>query len=459
MKRRNTSLTLGTPGSDRAANLRLSRSGMRSERGSALLAALCFATVLAIALGSYMTLCYRTLEMSTRTLQSTQTVELAEAGMEEALWALNKNDWSSWTITGTTAKKTLTGFNFDNQVTGRVSLTVTSFDGSAGTRTLTVSGTTERPNGATQTRTLTATSAPAPLFVNALAATTSTVVFSSGGSVDSYNSSLGNYASQTPTFSAIIASDATPSGSATVQLVNAQVKGYVASLFSAGPSYSTSATLKGPTTPGTTKIDTSRISTSPYQPVFTIKTISGSGTTLDNPATGSVTTLGAPSDTSPQVYYSTGLNLIGTTKIIVDGPVRIVVSGAFYVGLNGGTPSIEVTSNGTLEVFTAGDIAIYGNGMNNLTEDPSRMVIYGTNNYTVPDMNTATPYHGVIYTPSGNFTIAGNSTVHGAVVAKKVSLTGSAPAVHYDVNLRSKVFAGVVTPFAISDWRETTNGN
>jgi len=430
-----------------------------SERGSALLAALCFATVLAIALGSYITVCYRTLELSTRTLQGTQTIELAETGMEEAIWALNKNDWSTWTISGTTATKTLTGFSYDNQVTGRINLTVASYDGSAGPRTLTVSGTTERPDGTTQTRTLTATSAPAPLFVNAIAATTSTVVFSSGGTVDSYDSALGNYASQTPTYSAIVASDATPAGSATVQLVNAQIKGHVASLFSGGPSYSTGATLKGPATPEATKIDSSRISSSPYQPVFTIKNISGAGTTLENPATGSVTTLGSPSDTSPQIFYSTGLDLTGTTRIVIDGPVQIVVAGAFYVGLNGGSPSIEVTANGTLEVFVSSDIAIYGNGISNQTEDPSRMAIYGTNNLSVPDMNTATPYHGVIYTPSGNFTVAGNSTIHGAIVAKKVSLTGSAPAIHYDVNLRKSVFAGVQTPFAISDWRETTNGN
>lgn len=81
-----------------------------SERSAALLAALCFATVLALALGSYISVCYTTLQMSSRTVQSTRSVELAETGMEEALWALNKNDWSGWTLSGSTATKTLTGF-------------------------------------------------------------------------------------------------------------------------------------------------------------------------------------------------------------------------------------------------------------------------------------------------------------------------------------------------------------
>lgn len=424
-----------------------------------MLAALCFSTVMAIALASYLTLCHRTLELSARSVQGTQTVELAETGMEEALWALNKNDWTNWTITGTTATKTTSGFTFDNNVTGRVELTVTSYNGTAGVRTVTVSGITTDSDGVNQTRTLSSSSALAPLFVNALAGTNGTVTFSSGGTVDSYDSTLGTYASQTPGFGAVIASDLTPTGTATVGLVNAQVKGYVASQYSTGPSYSSSARLLGPTTPGTTKIDTSRISTSPYQPVFSIKTISGSGTTLGTPSGGSTTTLGSPSDTSPRIYYSTGLNLTSTTKIIINGPVRLVVSGSFYIGLNGGSPSIEVSNNGTLEVFAAGDIAIYGNGINNKTNDPSRAVIYGTNTLTVPDMNTTVPFYGVIYTPNGNFTVAGNSTVYGSIVAKKISFTGSAPVVHYDVNLRNKSFSGVDTPYAISDWRESTNGS
>lgn len=430
-----------------------------SERGSALLAALCLATVLTIALGSYLTLCYRTLELSTRSLQGTQTVELAETGMEEALWALNKNDWSSWAISGTTATRTLSGFTFDNNVTGRVELTITSYNGTAGTRVVTVNGITLESDGQTMRRTLSSTAGLAPLFVNALAGTTSTVTFTSGGTVDSYDSTLGTYASQTPGYAAVIASDAPAPTSATVGLVNARVKGYVASQFANGPTFSSGARLLGPSTPGTTKIDSSRISTSPYQPVFTIKTISGSGTTLGTPSGGSTTTLGSASDTAPRIYYSSGLNLTSTTRIIIDGPVRLVVSGSFYIGLNGGSPSIEVSATGTLEVFAAGDIAIYGNGINNLTRDPSRAVIYGTNTLTVPDMSTTVPYYGVIYTPNGNFTVAGNSVIYGSIVARKISFTGSAPAVHFDVNLRNKAFTGVDTPYAISDWRESTHGS
>lgn len=438
-------------------NPRRPSSVFADERGAVLLAALCFATVLAISLGSYITVCLRTLEMSSRSQHSTRTVELAELGLEDALWSMNKTDWASWTISGTTASKTLSGFSFGNGVTGSVALTVTNYNVTTGTRTVSVAATATLANGTTIRRSLSGTAARAPLFVNAVAATTGSVKFTTAGTssiIDSYDSLLGPYTSQTPTYSAILSAGATTTAAATVQLTNAQVKGYVATL-STGPSYSTSAKVIGPTTASTIKIDTTRLSTSPYQPIFGINTVSG-GTILGNPALDSTTTIGTPGATTPSVYTSTGIDMRGNTKIIVDGPVRLVVSGAFYLGLYGGSPQVEVTNDGTLELFLSGDFAIYGNGMRNRSKLPQRMVIYGTNTLTVPDMNTNERFYGVIYTPNGDFKVLSNNEVNGAIVARNVTFTHSAPEVHYDLNLRSTVFSGVDTPYAISDWRETT---
>lgn len=444
---------------------------MADERGAALLAAMCFAAVLAIALGSYITVCYRSLAMSTRNMSSTHSVELAEVGMEEALWALNKSDWSGWTIAGTTATKTVGGFTYDNGATGAVTSTITNYDGSgAGTRTVTVTGTTTLGDGTTTSRTLTSTSAKTPLFVNAVSATaartssTGSVSFTSGGTVDSYDSTLGDYTAQTPTYSAILSASAVAPSSAMVTLVNAQVKGYVASNYSGGPSYSTSATLRGPSTPVATKIDSSRISTSPYQPIFSILTPTGAGTTISNPAAGTTVTLGVAGETTPRLYYCSSIDMrAANTKINIAGPVQLVItgSGSFYVGLYGGdsTTKIQIASTGSLEVFTAGDIAIYQGGISNATKDPKKCAIYGTYNGTAPDMNTSTAFHGVIYLPNADFKVISNNSIFGSIVANKVQFTGTAPVIHYDVNLRTvdaTDFRGLEQPFAVSSWREVS---
>jgi hypothetical protein len=421
------------------------------ERGAALLAALCFATVLAIALGSYMTVCYRTLQMSSRSMQSTQSIELAEVGLEEALWALNNNDWSTWSINGSTATKSLTGFSFGNNTTGSVSMTITSFDGSAGTRTVTVSGTSTNPTGATITRTLTGTSAKAPLFVNAVAGTTGRVRFMSAGTVDSYDSTLGEYETQTPTYSAVLSSGYTTVTAAPVVLTNAQVKGYAATIGTS-ISYSTSAKLIGPSTPGTTKIDSSRISTSPYQPIFDEEPVTGSSTLLPSGST----TIGTAGATTPAIYHATEVDLNGSHTLTVDGPVVLTVTGNLYIS---NSAKIRITTTGSLEIHLSGDLSIGGNGIQNETKLPKNFAIIGTaNENDALTMATNQAFHGVIYTPSAGLTVSNSQTIYGAIVAKSVKFTLS-PTFHYDTSLRNTVFSGIETPYAISDWRETTTGN
>src|ERR1022692_4472697 len=97
-----------------------------NERGSAMLAALCLAMVFALCLSSYIALCYTSLTMSTRNLMSSHAIELAEAGLEQELYAQNNSDWNPahWTTSSGTATGTLTVFTFENGATGTINLTV-----------------------------------------------------------------------------------------------------------------------------------------------------------------------------------------------------------------------------------------------------------------------------------------------------------------------------------------------
>lgn len=367
--------------------------------------------------------------------------------MEDALWALNRDDWSGWSLSGGTATKTSTGFSFDGGVTGSFTVSVVGYDGSAATRTVTATGTTTQTDGTTQTRTLTSTSERASLLTNAIAATTSRVRFRSAGTVDSYDSTLGDYTTQTPGFSAVISSGSTTTSSATVQLTNAQIKGYVATL-STGPSYSTGARLLGPSTPVTTKIDTSRISTSPYQAIFDEIVPSGAGDLLPS----GTATIGTSGATATSIYYGTNLSLTGSQTLTVDGPVAIVLTGDLYIA---NTAKIRLTTSGSLRIHVAGDVTIGGNGIQNDTKLPKNLVLISTTNpYDTYTMSTNTPFYGVIYTPVSSLTIGTSQAIYGAIVAKAVTFNAS-PAFHYDTSLRETVIPGLDTPFAVANWRET----
>jgi hypothetical protein len=87
------------------------RTCLYSERGTVLLVALCFVTVLGISLAGYVAICARTMQISNRTYQADSSRQLAEMGLEEALRAFNKHllsgtdttaalaDWSNAGVT------------------------------------------------------------------------------------------------------------------------------------------------------------------------------------------------------------------------------------------------------------------------------------------------------------------------------------------------------------------------
>jgi hypothetical protein len=429
-------------------NLRRSQRLPADDRGAALLAALCFTLVLALALGSYITACYRSLQMSSRNMNSGHSVELAETGMEEALWALNNSNWTGWTLSGSTATKTLAGFTYDNNATGSASLTITNYAG-VGTRAITVTGTTTLSDGTTSSRTLTSTSSQAALFVNAIAGTTGKIKFKSAGTVDSYDSSINvdPNTGQTPGYSAIVSSGSTSTSSNTVQMVNVQIKGYVATL-STGPSYSTSGKLVGPSTSASVKIDTSRELSSPYQPLFD-ENVPTAPTPLPT-GTASIGTSGG----NTTYYYAGDVDLTGSQTLTVNGPVVLVLSGHLYLS---STAQIVIATTGSLEIHVAGDLAIDGNGITNNTKLPKKLSIISTSDgYDTYEMGTNTAFYGVIYTPYNGLTISNSQTIYGSIVAKSLTLTLS-PTFHYDLNLRNVTFSGFVTPFAVASVRETTN--
>jgi hypothetical protein len=78
-----------------------------SSRGTVSLVALCFVAVLGISLAGYIAVCSRAMTLSNRSYQSSLSRQLAEAGIEEALRAFNKNDWSDWSNGGFSADWTL----------------------------------------------------------------------------------------------------------------------------------------------------------------------------------------------------------------------------------------------------------------------------------------------------------------------------------------------------------------
>ena len=112
--------------------------------GSVLITALLLSLGLAIVLGSYLMLGRTALKLAQRTSFANDATNLAEAGLEEALYCFNlmgtgtaaATAWTGWTISGTNAMRTLPTFNRDQNAIGIVEVYVTGYDGSGAAPTV-----------------------------------------------------------------------------------------------------------------------------------------------------------------------------------------------------------------------------------------------------------------------------------------------------------------------------------
>ena len=110
---------------------------LSAERGSALITALLLTTGIAIAIAGYLSLSRTALKLSHRTFFANDAGNLAEIGLEEALYSFNlmgngtavATAWTGWTLSGANASRTLTPFNRDQNAVGVVKVYVKGYNG------------------------------------------------------------------------------------------------------------------------------------------------------------------------------------------------------------------------------------------------------------------------------------------------------------------------------------------
>jgi len=337
------------------------------------------------------------------------------------------------------------------------------------------------PSIRTQLRAPLATS---PLFPNAVAANTSTITANSGGTVDSYDSTSGTYASQvnsTTNYSAVVAS-AYSAGTA-ITLSSTAVKGYAAAPSSSttpyAPLFSSGGSVKGYSSPGSPNIDLTRLSRSPYIPEFDTLP-GGTGGVAANWSTihkgtalslSSTMNLGTPGAVTPSRYFHNGNLTISDSATVqtlnINGPVILYINGDLILDGDGTAPDgvINITSTGSAEIHIADSLNIDINsaGINNTTRDPKKLILIcdTASSSSQYYSDGGVPFYGTIYIPystnsSGFYNNNNNVQIYGAISANKVTYSGANLNVHYDTSLRYATFGGVDQPHIITQWRELT---
>ncbi|MBW7894169.1 MAG: hypothetical protein H3C27_03575 [Opitutaceae bacterium] len=437
------------------------RTPPRAERGAILIVAMLFAAIIAISLGTYVTLSVNSLRLADRTFYNNAAMNLVEMGIEEAMWSYNEDrvsgtGWTSWdTSTGNTAKTTLSGFNYSANTTGSVRVLVTDRTGLGASPQIIARSTIALPTGAPIEKWIEITLSKRSKFALGLVAKDSITFSGNNASVDSWNSDPNGDGSVIVPYSSGVANDAGSIGSvnvtSTISVNNADIWGTAAvggssiSAIGVGPNGRV-----GPfgTTSGT--LDPNSVSTD-----FTANledVTAPTGATAYTPSDISATTT-----ITSGVYSLNSISLSGSNKLTISGDVTLVLSSTTIDNIAiTGNASIELNAGASLIIYAAGNVNIAGKGLLNPNTQPKSFQLWGTGTSAInQDIKIAGQgtLMGICYAPNADLTIVGNGHVCGSFVAETIKIAGNA-AFHYDESLAN---LDTNNPYGITKWRELTS--
>ena len=394
-------------------------------------------------------------KLANRSFYQAVALNLAEAGIEEGLFALNTTSYTTangWTVasdSSTSYVKTITDLVLA-QGTGTIYVRI---DSPLGPNTIVIAaGVADLPRQPRLLKQLRVSTSQRRIWANGLVAK-GKITFSGNNVVDAYDSTVGVYDSGiNRSDHATVATTSTDLDPITVDS-NASIYGYVATGGDA-PVVGPNGRIYGATTPSGTKIDLTRVRTdfTTNLPDVTAPT----GTAVSVAMSGSITLprVGdTPGANGRYLYTATDMSIAGSSNVSIIGPVDLIVTGG--VSITGNAKISVAGSTATLNLYCPGTINIAGNGMENSTNKPAAATIWGTapSSGAMQSIKIAGngSFTGTLYAPNADVALTGNGDTNGAIVCKTLTAGGNGK-FHYDVRLADITSASL----RLSSWCELT---
>lgn len=458
-----------------------------SARGSVLLVAMIFATLLALGLGSYLAMATGALKISRRSFTANEAMNVTEAGLEQALWTFNlANDqdvagetvtaWDSWIIDGDSARKIFTDFSLSNGCSATVQVVVGNYNSPGLPQPTVICKATVTPSeGPVIVKMVQVRLSRRSPFEIGLVGRNGVSFNGNNAYVDSWNSNpFGVTPSPNYPYNSVNAprrangSVSTGSLNSAVSVMNADIFGYVsvAAPTNANIRLGPNGKIGGFSQPSGTKDDShiaadfvedlppARSPTAVWVPYMEggSNRITGSAnlpTEADIAAHRGVSKFGVTT------YYYT-VQDISTNGTLAVKPGYNVALRATSSGTSVSTSGdISIGAGGKLSIYTDGNVTIGGGGIANASGSTAGFELWSTATTVgqVISIKGQGSLTGLIYAPNANVTIAGNGYMAGSVVANSITMSGNGE-FHYDEALVNYGLAGSLTPFRASQWNE-----
>lgn len=472
-----------------------------SRRGSVLMVALVLGITLALLVGSYVSLSLGALRSATRSYHYNTAFNLAESGLEEALWALNNKDWSRRTWTETGADRVLTGslsaseLSAAGAVRGFYNVHVAQAAGAA--PVITAEGVVQPSSGGLIRKQLRVLARTSNLFMPPFTAITKLDL--NGGEIDSYRMADGDYATAPRRYETTVASPTVTIGNIDIGSP-ADIYGYVTVGVDTGNAAAFISTVKGSITGATTAagqdgvvqaggnlVDTNRLAFDFIQD-FPLPPVPAGAfpEPLPAPDGNGMIVLGDPTGVTTLRYQISNYTVPNGCTLLVVGPVEIKVLGELKVGgqaaltVAAGSfvlPATKKTgattylaTNAAATIYAYGDLAISGNGAvvgattpagaatNAVSTDPTKLQIYGlaptTQAFAIGGNGNLA---AALYAPHADVRFNGGGSsgyFAGATVANNIAVNGNGYRVRFPEEMADMSTAST---YQISRWLELTD--
>lgn len=461
------------------------------RKGSVLVTAMVLSVCLVVALAGYLAMTKNLVKSVNRNLYLTAALDLAETGMEQAMWSLNAaaasnaNAWTGWTIDGTNATRKFPNFNYSGGNSGYVNVYVENY-ANPGAVIVSKAVVTMADRQVVE-KWIKGTLKGRSLFEYGLLARDK--ISAEGGCLfDSWISDPDNdpntpavaYNASIARSNGSIAAGATGSSSVTLN-PSAKVYGKVSVGTPSGPAIKYGALGVWPSTPGTNaaaglKQDWGTVvgpkgSPDTYlEPEYLITDFSASFEAVEAPSGATVRasyslpytyakqvsnqwstwyentyvsseSLGA--DGATTVLQMERLSVSGGATLTIRGDVTIILppSGVTTVEISAGG-SLALASGAKLKLYTPGDIKVTGGASAGIVNNssPDSVQIWSTRpsgsmGQTI-SLEGAGALRAIIYAPDAAFSAPGGTNFYGSAIVYSATLKGSG-GVHYDESLKN----------------------
>jgi hypothetical protein len=422
------------------------------QRGSALIAVLVISAAVATIAAHLFVRGLQEQRLATRSFYQSVALNLAEAGLEEAMWAIN-NSWvdttRGWALASDgSGARTRTTLNLSlSQGTGEIYVRIDA--PGSNSPSITALGLVRLPRQGTIIKQLRVPLTRRAPWSNAVVSKGSITFNGNNVTVDAYDSSVGPWNATTNRLDRANVATNT-ANNAGLSVNNADIYGSVATGGSQ-PVVGPNGSILGATSPTglPNNIDPSRVRLDFSSNLPDVVAPGGTSTSL-GAVTSSITlprTGDSPGADGRYRYTASSVSLTNNTLTINNAAVDLIVSGDVSVG--GGSGSIVVTNatSSSLAIYAAGNMSISGNGAINQSGSTTRMTFYGTRTQAQTatmgaqtfDLRGNASYIGTVYAPNADVSLRGGGSsgrFDGAIVGRSVTFNGNYD-FHYDTRLAS----------------------